>query len=159
MVRLVPMTEEDLAAHLQTAIPEYAREHVEAGNWAPEEALERSKKDFDSLLPQGAATPDQYVFTILATVNGAERKVGMLWFAIDPKRPRRFAWVYDFVVQPEYRRHDYGRAAFLAMEDEVRALGADRIELHVFGHNRGARALYESLGYQVTNVMMAKQVG
>jgi GNAT superfamily N-acetyltransferase len=98
------------------------------------------------------------VCTILATLGGEERKVGMLWFAVDPKRPRPVAWVYDFLVEPEYRRRGYGRAAFLAMEDKVRALGLSRIELHVFGHNHAARVLYESLGYEVTNLNLAKQV-
>jgi hypothetical protein len=47
----------------------------------------------------------------------------------------------------------------LAMEAEVKAMGLDRISLHVFGHNPGARRLYEKLGYETTNVYMAKQLG
>ena len=50
------------------------------------------------------------------------------------------------------------RAAMIAIEDEVRQLGIDRIGLHVFGHNRGAWALYDQLGYEVTNVNMAKTI-
>lgn len=163
MVRLVPMSAEDLEVRLKQAIPEYAQDHVDSGNWAPEEALARSEKDFHELLPQGVATPNQHLFTILAEDGGGtdeptERKVGMVWFAVAPKRARPSAWVYDFFVAPEYRRRGYGRAAFLAMEEKVRQLGLNRIELHVFGQNQGARALYESLGYEVTNVMMAKRL-
>jgi len=163
MVRLVPMAEEDLEAHLKQAVPEYAQDHVDAGNWTPEEALARSEKDFHSLLPQGVATPNQYLYSIVATEEGSmgdatKSKVGMLWFAVDPERPRPFAWVYDFFVHSEHRRRGYGRAAFLAMEEKVRALGLSRIELHVFGHNQVARALYESLGYEVTNLNLAKKV-
>jgi RimJ/RimL family protein N-acetyltransferase len=160
MVRLVPMTEEDFASYFRRAVPEYAQEHVAAGNWSPAEAQQRAEKEFRDLLPQGVASPDQHLFTILgAGDDGEETKVGMVWFAVDPKRPRPFAWVYDFLVQPEYRRRGYGRAAFLALEDQVRALGLARIELHVFGHNLPARAVYESLGYEVTNLILAKKVG
>jgi predicted GNAT family acetyltransferase len=30
--------------------------------------------------------------------------------------------------------------------------------LHVFGHNQVARALYEKIGYEVTNVLMSKKL-
>jgi ribosomal protein S18 acetylase RimI-like enzyme len=40
----------------------------------------------------------------------------------------------------------------------VRALNAWRIDLHVFGHNPGAQALYAALGYRVTSVTMAKSL-
>ena len=29
----------------------------------------------------------------------------------------------------------------------------------MFGHNQGAQALYEKVGYSVTSITMAKQVG
>jgi RimJ/RimL family protein N-acetyltransferase len=37
-------------------------------------------------------------------------------------------------------------------------LGAGKVELHVFGHNHGARALYEKLGYTTTSIVMTKAV-
>jgi RimJ/RimL family protein N-acetyltransferase len=39
---------------------------------------------------------------------------------------------------------------------QARELGADKVELHVFGHNQGARALYEKLGYTPTSIVMVK---
>ena len=33
-----------------------------------------------------------------------------------------------------------------------------KIQLHVFGHNSGARALYRKLGYEETNVIMTKRL-
>jgi len=49
-------------------------------------------------------------------------------------------------------------AAFAALEGEARARGLAGIGLHVFGHNPGARALYEKLGYETTNLHMFKKV-
>ena len=46
----------------------------------------------------------------------------------------------------------------LALEDEVRAHGLDRIELNVFGGNAVARGLYRSLGYAESAVYMVKDL-
>ena len=45
-----------------------------------------------------------------------------------------------------------------AAEAEVRRLGLYGIGLHVFGHNSGARLLYERLGYRTTNINMFKSL-
>jgi ribosomal protein S18 acetylase RimI-like enzyme len=39
---------------------------------------------------------------------------------------------------------------------EARRLELSGIGLHVFGHNAGARLLYERLGYETTNLNMFK---
>ena len=48
--------------------------------------------------------------------------------------------------------------AFLALEEEVRRRGLSGIALHVFGHNDGARALYDKLGFRPTNISMFKPI-
>ena len=40
----------------------------------------------------------------------------------------------------------------------VSLLGAEAIELHVFGHNQAAQALYEKLDYETTKIIMAKNL-
>ena len=71
---------------------------------------------------------------------------------------RRQAFIYDFRTLDEFHRQGYGTQAMIALEDEVRKLGIDTIGLHVFGHNHAARALYEKVGYEVTDVHMAKHL-
>ena len=44
------------------------------------------------------------------------------------------------------------------MEEEARARGAERVGLHVVSENEGALALYNKLGYAVTDLLMAKVV-
>jgi ribosomal protein S18 acetylase RimI-like enzyme len=46
----------------------------------------------------------------------------------------------------------------VALEDEVRALGFDRVALNVWGGNAVARGLYRSLGYAEDSVHMSKPV-
>ena len=47
----------------------------------------------------------------------------------------------------------------LALEEEARRFGLTALALHVFGHNTAARALYEGIGYQITNINMRKDLG
>jgi ribosomal protein S18 acetylase RimI-like enzyme len=44
------------------------------------------------------------------------------------------------------------------VEARARELGAKSVELHVFGHNYVAQALYEKVGYNVTSITMAKPI-
>jgi len=157
MVHLVPMTEAEFQIYCARSIQEYAQEHVKAGNWHPSEALQRAEKEFRQLLPEGLATKNQYLFSIADEVTGS--RVGMIWFAVDDTRPAPSAFIFDFMIHPEFRRRGYGLQALRALEEKVRALGIHKIRLHVFGHNTAARALYEKAGYEVTDLHMAKRVG
>jgi len=44
------------------------------------------------------------------------------------------------------------------VEERAIELGAASVELHVFGHNPAARALYEKVGYETMSVVMAKRL-
>lgn len=154
MVQLVPITDAELAEFLARAVPDYAAQHVRAGDWSEEGALDRSAAEFAELLPAGVATPDHYLFTIQDLALPA--KVGMLWFAVQTRGAGRTAFVYNLEIDAAYRRRGYASQAFLEMERHVRALGIASIGLHVFGGNYAAQALYAKLGYAVTNVIMKK---
>jgi ribosomal protein S18 acetylase RimI-like enzyme len=148
------MTKSEFDAFLEATIPDYAQEHVAAGNWSPEDALRLAREQFQQLLPEGLASPNQYLSMIEDEATGA--RVGILWFAVRGQAPRQSAFVYDVQVFPEHRRHGYASAAFRALEERVRELGLATISLHVFGGNDAARAMYRKLGYAETNVMMSK---
>ncbi|MSP14518.1 MAG: GNAT family N-acetyltransferase [Chloroflexi bacterium] len=156
MIRLVPMNGEDFQSWLVQTIQEYAAEKVQAGNWSASNALELSQSEFQELLPDGLSTKNQYLFT-LVDADLAE-KVGMIWFALLARRSGREVFIYDFVVFEPFRRRGYGAQALYALEEKVKELGINRICLHVFGHNHAARALYEKVGYAITNINMSKQI-
>ncbi len=82
--------------------------------------------------------------------------VGMLWFAVQTRSGRRIAYVYDVAVRPERQRQGHALRAFRALEAEALRLGLTGIALHVFGHNRGAQALYARLGFEPTNIQLFK---
>ncbi len=157
MITLIPLSEADFQAHLAFVIDDYAQDHVTAGNWPAEGARERSEKEFQQLLPQGLATPGQYLLAVYD--DQLEQKVGLLWFAVDEQHKLPSAFIYDFLIDEAYRRRGYGRLALLALEAKAREMGIGQIALHVFGHNHAARALYEQAGYEVTDLQMVKKVG
>lgn len=147
------MTQSEFDAWLARAIVEYAQEHVVDGRWSEDEAVEKSRAEHEQLLPQGLATPDHHLWSIVRA-NDRER-VGILWVNVRDK-PRPHAFVYNLEVFPDFRRQGFAEAAMRQFEVEARRMGAETIRLHVFGHNAAARPLYEKLGYTPTNIVMAK---
>jgi ribosomal protein S18 acetylase RimI-like enzyme len=155
MVRLEPMTETELQAYLAPAIAEYAAEHVKGGRWNQAESLEESRKEFMQLLPDGVRTAKQHLFSIR---DDAGENVGMIWFAEREQGGKRAAFIYDVRIDEAFQRRGYATQAFQALEKVVRDMGLAAISLHVFGHNTAARALYEKLGFVITNLHMSKSL-
>jgi ribosomal protein S18 acetylase RimI-like enzyme len=150
------MTQSEFDEFLRVSIAEYAEEKTQAGNYKPEEALERSRGEFEKLLPEGLATKDHYLFSIYA--EDLETVVGDLWVAIVRTHGPTHAFVYDVKIGEAFRRRGYAQAAFKQLEEKVREWGLSKISLHVFGHNTGAQALYQGLGYLPTNISMSKEI-
>jgi len=154
-VELVNMTAEQYEAWLPRAITEYADENVTSGRWSVDEATQRSREEFERLLPQGTATPNNWLWSI--TRSSDRQQVGILWMAVIEK-PTPRAFIYNIEIHAPFRRHGFATQAMTRLEDEAQRLGLDRIGLHVFGHNKAARPLYEKLGYVATNINMSKRL-
>jgi hypothetical protein len=77
MVTLSKMQQENYEIFLERSIREYAEDHVRNGNWTAEESLERSRREFEQLLPDGLNSKDQFLFSIIDATNGNE--IGSLW--------------------------------------------------------------------------------
>lgn len=150
------MPQASFQAYRESLAAGYAQDNITSGRWPKEGALERAYEDLDQSLPQGLDTPDHYIYEIISESTGAV--VGVIWFASVAKHGIRSAFVYDVEIKAECRRQGYARAAFEALEILVRTLGLPSIGLNVFNHNPGAQALYESLGYEVTNINMLKKL-
>ena len=153
-VRLQAMPGDAFLRFREASIRNYAAEQVRAGDWTESEANALALKAFENLLPVGLATAGHELLEIADDVTG--HVVGILWYARRERAGAPIAYVYELEIRPEFRRQGHARAAFLALEARVSEQGMRGISLHVFGHNRGARALYESLGYHDTHVSMFK---
>lgn len=85
-------------------------------------------------------------------------KVGTLWFAVRSGAAGRDIWIYDIEILAPFRRMGYAASALGAAERKAAGLGAERVWLHVFGHNAAARALYEGAGYSPSAIVMSKRI-
>ena len=149
-VSLRPLREDEFptwdAAHRR----EYLRGLVEHVGMPPEEARAKVERDLAAVLPDGLATAGTHVWAVEADGRG----VGTIYLGVRDGG----AWLYDITIAAPERGRGYGRAAMLALEDEVRALGFERLALNVWGGNEVARGLYRSLGYAEDSVHMSKPV-
>ncbi|MEA9358004.1 GNAT family N-acetyltransferase [Bacteriovorax sp. PP10] len=152
VISLIKMTEDEFNVWCKRSIENYRDEHIKNGLTFAE-AQKRSDDDFGRLLPDGVNSVDQHVFTIKE--NGS-KWIGTLWFGVRGAADNRKAFIYDIILDDETRGKGYGKKAMQLLEDEVKKVGLRHIGLHVFGHNKIARSLYEKLGYETTNVNMEK---
>ena len=156
MTLLRAMPAEAFGLYLEEEIAAYAQDKVAVGSWAAEGALERSRAEFATLLPQGLATPDNHLFEILAADDGAV--VGAIWLAIEREHGTVTGYVYNVGIKPEFQRQGHALRAFQGLELLALELGAASIGLHVFGANAAAQALYRRLGFTVTGINMRKSI-
>lgn len=149
MVKLEPIEPEDFDRFLESEIGNYADDHVRNGNWSAEGALERSRKEFESLLPDGPNSKDQYVWSI---VDEGDNKIGVLWVQVKDGK----AFIYNFVIDEMFRGKGFGKQALAAMDEKLKSMNVESVALHVFGHNVSAQELYKKMGFEITGIRMRK---
>jgi len=150
MVKLVKMRQEDFEPYLERGIRDYADDHVRNGNWTVEESLERSRKEFEHLLPDGVHSKDQFLYSIVDEKD--ENKIGWLWVQVKDQK----AFIYDFVIDEEFRGQGLGKQALVALDEKLKSMDVQSVGLHVFGDNVTAQELYKKMGYQITGMHMKK---
>jgi len=150
MVTLEPLEQEDFERFLEQEIHGYAEEHVRNGNWPEDGAVERSRQEFESVLPDGLHSKDQYLWSL----TDGEQKVGVLWVQVKDQK----AFIYDFVVDEAFRGKGYGKQALSTMDEQLKSMNVDSVAFHVFGDNIVAQELYKKMGYQITGIHMKKEL-
>lgn len=145
------MTQIEYDAFIERSIPEYAAEHVRAGNWAESESLEKSRNEFEKLLPQGLNSEDNFLYTLY----DGDDAVGMIWMKAR-SQPSKSGFIYDVFIEERFRGKGYGKSLMLLLEEKAREMELKSLALHVFGSNHVARKLYETIGYEASNLQMSK---
>jgi ribosomal protein S18 acetylase RimI-like enzyme len=150
MVKLELMQQEVFERFLETEIRDYAADHVRNGNWPAEGAIERSRKEFIELLPEGIHSKDQYVWSII----NEENNIGALWVQVKDGQ----AFIFDFVIDKSFRGQGYGKQALTVMDEKLRSMNVESVSLHVFGDNHTAQELYKKMGFEITDMHMRKKL-
>jgi RimJ/RimL family protein N-acetyltransferase len=153
---LVPFTEPEFHKWQKHSVESYAESKKRAGQWG-EDAIAKSWTETTRMLPAGFFTPDNYFFGI-HPAGGSER-VGVLWVAIGfLGAPKTNAWLCDIEIWEPFRRQGHARQAIVALKSFLGNRGVERLGLNVFGFNKEALHLYESLGFEATAIQMATPI-
>ena len=155
-IALRPMTAGEYRRYLKPAIRGYAQAHARAGTWPAKQALRKATEAYADLLPNGLASPRHHMYTIALADSG--KAIGIAWFELKQRNGKRKAFILDFAIDKSQRGKGFGAQAMSAIEQQAKILGAVVVDLHVFGDNLRARALYEKCGYRYTGMHTSKDL-
>lgn len=155
-INLKEMTQKDYEKYLSFAIKDYAEEKVLAKTWNENEAIEKARKSFNELLPEGKETTDEFLYSIEDVTS--ETKVGFLWVHLNKSLYEKKFFIYDFIIFEEFRNLGYGRQTINTLSEKAKEMKVAQIDLHVFAHNKGAVHLYEQTGFIATDISMTKKI-
>lgn len=155
-LHLRKMSQSEFDRYLAGAIPKYAAEKMKGEGLSPDLAQKVSEESFKTLLPKGLFSENQFLFSIVDSISDGQ--VGILWYAQKKLGNKTQAYIYDIEIDEAFRGRGFGKESLRLLEVEVKKCGIDSIGLHVFGHNKTAKTLYEKLGYRATNIVMVKDV-
>lgn len=155
-VSLRPMNQAEFDAWLPIQTRDYAKDKTRAGNWSSSEALQLAQNQMSELLSQGVNTPGHRLWVVEDTKT--RTAVGSLWVNIKDHKGGPQAFIYNIEMDESKRGSGFGTATIEALEDLLRKEGVKTLLLHVFGYNTAARRLYERVGFEITNINMAKKL-
>jgi ribosomal protein S18 acetylase RimI-like enzyme len=145
-----PLREDEFGAWVVEHTRGYAEGMIAFADFSREDAEAKAARDVASVFPHGFATEGIRLWA----VEDEGRLVGTVFLGSRDGG----AWLYDITIAEAERGRGYGRAAMLALEDEVRGLGFDALALNVWGGNEVARGLYRSLRFGEVAVGMKKRL-
>ncbi|MBT2393710.1 GNAT family N-acetyltransferase [Streptomyces sp. ISL-1] len=140
-------------SHIRPALrtDEEALGELDRETWSPLHAVQpRPRPPYDSFFDSNHR-PEDFLVAEEAdgTVTGYIRLVPPTPLACN----QHVRQIQGLAVADRARGEGTGRALVRAAFDQARRQGAVRITLRVLGHNRPARALYESEGFAVEGVL------
>lgn len=156
MIVLRPMRDEEYPAYLDYFIPDYAAEISANYALSPAAAVVQAQREIAADLPDGVNTRGQVLCCLFDESDGAEKRVGYLWYK--PDAEMRSAFICDFYIYPTFQGQGLGKQAIAAFEHVLKRQGISQIKLRVAGDNQRARRLYKATGFHITGVNMSKNI-
>lgn len=153
-MKLQEMNENDFQVFLSvTKKEESFQRSISLGTPIEQIAL-KVDEELNRMIPEGIKTPNHFFKTL---VDDQDKMIGYLWFGIKNQFGKNRVFIFDIHVFNEYRGKGHGKFMLKLLEQEVKDMGIDEIGLHVLGHNKKAINLYQSIGFEVTNLYMTKR--
>ncbi len=154
-MQLKPMTQKEFDQWKNRSIKLYAQDKQQSHNLSAESAFELAQKSFKDLLPQDLLTPEAYLYSAF---DDEKMLVGQIWFNLKKSDKGNRAFIFDVIIEQEFRAKGCGTQLMLLVEEEMKKLQVTRVGLHVFSYNTVALNLYKKLGYHVTDINMEKDL-
>jgi ribosomal protein S18 acetylase RimI-like enzyme len=151
MITLRPMKAAEFSDYEAYFVVDYAAEIAANYGYSPEKSRAIAIAELLDDLPQTVATPGHVLLCIEAGDTGT---IGYLWYKLLDNGETVF--ILDFVLFESYRGLGYGKAALIALEEQLAESGVEQIKLRVAFDNQRAKGLYEALGFSVTGYNMIK---
>ncbi len=130
----------------------YAQGIADTDGISLERAIEKAQKQLSELLPDGIKSKDHYFYSAYQE----NQFVGYAWVNI--KKETMNAWGYNIYVERKFRRSGIAKEIFKTLQIELKSMGVKQISFHVFANNKNAIALYEQSGFEVSNIVMKKEL-
>ncbi|HPJ32588.1 GNAT family N-acetyltransferase [Mesotoga prima] len=113
MIVIEKMRSDEFSVYLRKLVENYAVENVKSGRWEEKSALEKSKREVDSLLTDGLNTENHELLNLKEKDTG--KKIGCVWLHIFPGMEKK-GFIYDFVIDEAFRGKGYGKESLKALE-------------------------------------------
>lgn len=153
-IEIREMHEDEFESSMLIGRESYIQGNIKAQGISYEQAHKQALDEYEKLLPDGFKTKDHMFFTALFDNQFA----GYAWVNIKRDHGKVSAWGYDIHVLDKFRRKGVARSIFSKLETLLKEKDVREIKFHVFGDNFRAIPLYESLGYETTNIVMRKEI-
>ncbi len=142
-----PMDKMEFKAYRDEAIALFQTELVKADLMHGFKAKAQARRQFKRAKKLSGTLPMHIIV--------GEKRVGHVWFGFNPTAD---GYIYDIHIIEAHRQKGFAKQALMLVEEKLRKSGVEKIGLHVFGHNKQAQKLYETLGYRPTSVQMQKKL-
>lgn len=133
----------------------YAQDKMQSHDLTKESATLLAENGFKRLLPKDLETEDAH---LLSAIDNDGNLLGHIWFNITGEGTDKKAFIYDLIIEENYRSKGYGKKLMLLAEQEMKKLGVVRVGLHAFSNNVNAISLYQRLGFIQTDINMEKDL-
>lgn len=148
-IELKQMNFLEIQNYLQHSIKEYAQAMFDQGEYPNfPTALKASETEVMGYYRQSLPEDTHFAFHIVE--KDTNQIAGVLAYSYLWMKDHHIAFVDYIEVFPAFRRKGYARKAMQLMEKNVRQTKIKNIDLNVMMSKPGAKKLYESLGYVVT---------
>jgi len=156
MIALRKMKVGEFSTYAAYFVAEYAKEITQNYGYSIEKTLAIAEQDIKDELPEGVATPNNYLLCIELYQGIKSELIGYLWYGL--RDEGKTAFILDFYLLEQFQGQGHGKASLMALEQELAHSRIEQIKLRVAYHNKPALGLYEKTGFNITGYNMVKML-